>query len=61
MIWYEFYAIQSFEHQGRRIAVGWIADNYEEHVEAETALTEQHGGCLGELRVKRRQADSKAC
>lgn len=46
-----FYAIQSFEHQGRRIAVGWIADNYEEHVEAENGAY----GSMGlprELRVK---------
>ena len=46
-----FYAIQSFEHQGRRIAVGWVADNYEEHVEAENGAY----GSMGlprELRVK---------
>ncbi len=30
-----FYAIQSFEHQGRRIAIGWILDTYNEHVFAE--------------------------
>ena len=27
-----FYAVQSFEHEGRRIAIGWTADFYEEHV-----------------------------
>lgn len=27
------YAVQSFEHQGRRIAIGWISDFYGEHVE----------------------------
>ena len=46
-----FYAIQSFEHQGRRIAVGWVADNYKEHVEAENGAY----GSMGlprELRVK---------
>ena len=33
--WYDFgsnfYAVQSFVHEGRRIAVGWISDFYEEH------------------------------
>ena len=46
-----FYAIQSFEHQGRRIAIGWIVDNYEEHVEAENGAY----GSMGlprELHVK---------
>ena len=27
-----FYAVQSFEHEGRRIAIGWTADFYQEHV-----------------------------
>lgn len=27
-----FYAVQSFEHDGRRIAIGWTADCYQEHV-----------------------------
>lgn len=26
-----FYAVQSFEHEGRRIAIGWTADCYQEH------------------------------
>lgn len=26
-----FYAVQSFEHDGRRIAIGWTADCYQEH------------------------------
>lgn len=33
--WYDFgsnfYAVQSFAHQGRRIAIGWISDFYGEH------------------------------
>ncbi len=37
--WYDFgsncYAMQSFEHEGRRIAIGWISDFYGEHVKAE--------------------------
>lgn len=36
--WFDFgsnyYAVQSFEHQGRRIAIGWISDFYGEHVAA---------------------------
>lgn len=27
-----FYAVQSFEHEGRRIAIGWISDFYGEHI-----------------------------
>lgn len=34
--WFDFgsncYAMQSFEHQGRRISIGWISDFYGEHV-----------------------------
>lgn len=26
-----YYAVQSFEHEGRRIAVGWVSDFYNEH------------------------------
>lgn len=26
-----FYAVQSFEHEGRRIAIGWVSDFYQEH------------------------------
>lgn len=37
--WFDFgsncYAMQSFAHQGRRIAVGWISDFYKEHVPCE--------------------------
>lgn len=37
--WYDFgsnfYAVQSFEHEGRRIAIGWISDFYGEHRELE--------------------------
>jgi len=35
--WFDFggncYAVQTFEHEGKRIAAGWICDAYEEHVE----------------------------
>lgn len=35
--WFDFgsncYAMQSFEHQGRRISIGWVSDFYGEHVE----------------------------
>ena len=34
-----FYAVQSFEHDGRRIAIGWTADFYQEHV------PEANGSC----------------
>ena len=27
-----YYAVQTFEYAGRRIAIGWISDFYEEHV-----------------------------
>lgn len=34
--WFDFgsncYAMQSFEHQGRRISIGWVSDFYGEHV-----------------------------
>lgn len=34
--WFDFgsncYAMQSFEHQGRRISIGWVCDFYNEHV-----------------------------
>lgn len=37
--WYDFgsncYAMQSFEHDGRRICIGWISDFYDEHVKME--------------------------
>lgn len=31
-----FYAVQSFEHDGRRIAIGWISDFYNEHCPEES-------------------------
>ena len=37
--WFDFggncYAMQSFEHGGRRINIGWVSDFYEEHIERE--------------------------
>ncbi len=37
--WFDFgsncYAMQSFEHKGRRISIGWISDFYGEHLELE--------------------------
>lgn len=37
--WFDFgsncYAMQSFEHEGRRINIGWISDFYGEHVKVE--------------------------
>ena len=37
--WFDFcgncYAMQSFEHDGRRISIGWISDFYGEHQEKE--------------------------
>jgi beta-fructofuranosidase len=37
--WLDFgsncYAVQTFEHDGRRLAIGWISDFYDEHVELE--------------------------
>lgn len=41
--WYDFgsnfYAAQTFEHEGRRIAIGWISDFYGEH------RVKKHGAC----------------
>lgn len=35
--WFDFgsnyYAVQSFEHDNRRIAIGWVSDFYNEHIE----------------------------
>lgn len=28
-----YYAVQSFEHENRRIAIGWVSDFYHEHIE----------------------------
>lgn len=40
--WFDFcsncYALQSFEHEGRRIGIGWIADFYGEHQEVENGV-----------------------
>ncbi|GFI31448.1 MAG: glycoside hydrolase family 32 protein [Lachnospiraceae bacterium] len=37
--WFDFgsncYAMQSFEHKGRRISIGWVSDFYGEHLELE--------------------------
>ncbi len=40
------YAVQSFEHQGRRIVVGWAADFWKEHIPEE-------GGCNGSMTIPR--------
>ena len=48
--WFDFggncYAMQSFEHEGRRISIGWIADFYEEHLELEN-------GACGSMTIPR--------
>lgn len=48
--WVDFgsncYAVQSFEHQGRRICIGWISDFYKEHIERE-------GGAYGSMTLPR--------
>lgn len=40
--WFDFggncYAMQSFEHEGRRICIGWISDFYGEHLEVENGV-----------------------
>ncbi len=40
--WFDFcgncYAMQSFEHEGRRISIGWISDFYGEHLEVENGV-----------------------
>lgn len=40
--WYDFgsnfYAVQSFEHEGRRIAIGWICDSYFEHIKVKDGV-----------------------
>lgn len=40
--WFDFcsncYAMQSFEHEGRRISIGWISDFYGEHQEMENGV-----------------------
>lgn len=48
--WFDFgsncYAMQSFEHGGRRISIGWISDFYGEHQEAEN-------GAYGSMTIPR--------
>ncbi|MBS6194115.1 MAG: glycoside hydrolase family 32 protein [Clostridiales bacterium] len=41
-----FYAVQSFEHEGRRIAIGWAADFYQEHCPEEN-------GAYGSMAIPR--------
>lgn len=41
-----FYAVQSFEHEGRRIAIGWISDFYQEHCPEEN-------GAYGSMAIPR--------
>ncbi|MDO4332844.1 MAG: glycoside hydrolase family 32 protein [Eubacteriales bacterium] len=41
-----FYAVQSFEHEGRRIAIGWISDFYNEHCPEEN-------GAYGSMAIPR--------
>lgn len=40
--WFDFgsncYAMQSFEHEGRRISIGWVSDFYGEHQEVENGV-----------------------
>ncbi len=40
--WFDFcgncYAMQSFEHEGRRISIGWLSDFYGEHLEMENGV-----------------------
>lgn len=56
--WFDFgsnyYAVQSFEHEGRRIAIGWISDFYGEHRQREN-------GAYGSFAIPRqlRIADNK--
>lgn len=48
--WFDFgsncYAMQSFEHEGRRISICWVADIYGEHVEIP-------GGACGSMTIPR--------
>ncbi len=41
-----FYAVQSFEHEGRRIAIGWVSDFYNEHLPEEN-------GAYGSMAIPR--------
>lgn len=42
----DFYAVQSFEHEGRRIAIGWISDFYGEHIN-------RKNGAFGSMSIPR--------
>lgn len=48
--WFDFgsncYAMQSFQHQGRMISIGWISDFYGEHIEMEN-------GACGSMTIPR--------
>lgn len=48
--WFDFgsncYAMQSFEHRGRRISIGWISDFYDEH-------TAYENGACGSMTIPR--------
>lgn len=48
--WYDFgsnfYAVQSFAHEGRTIAIGWVSDFYGEHI------AEKNGNC-GSMAIPR--------
>lgn len=48
--WFDFsgncYAMQSFEHEGRMISIGWISDFYGEHLEVEN-------GACGSMTIPR--------
>ena len=48
--WFDFgsncYAMQSFEHGGRRVSIGWVSDFYGEHLELE-------GGACGSMTLPR--------
>lgn len=48
--WFDFgsncYAMQSFEHRGRRISIGWISDFYDEHAAYEN-------GAYGSMTIPR--------
>lgn len=41
-----FYAVQSFEHEGRQIAIGWVSDFYGEHIPEEN-------GAYGSMAIPR--------
>lgn len=58
--WYDFgsncYAMQSFEHDGRRICIGWISDFYDEHIKMDN-------GSYGSMTIPRELhvRDNKLC